>query len=32
MPGAFLIHDARVLRAFRHQDAADRPDYCTLAA
>jgi hypothetical protein len=32
MPGAFLIHNARLVRAFRHQDAADRPDYCALTA
>lgn len=32
MPGAFVIRDARVVRAFRHQDAADRPDYCALTA
>ncbi len=26
MPGAFIIEDGRVVRAFRHRDAADRPD------
>lgn len=31
MPGAFLIHRGRVLRAFRHQSAADRPDFCRVA-
>lgn len=31
MPGAFLVHRGRVVRAFRHEDAADRPDYCELA-
>jgi hypothetical protein len=31
MPGAFLIHQGRVLRAFRHETAADRPDYCVVA-
>jgi peroxiredoxin len=31
MPGAFLVHHGLVVRAFRHQDAADRPDYCELA-
>jgi hypothetical protein len=31
MPGAFLIHRSAVLRAYRHEDAADRPDYCSLA-
>jgi hypothetical protein len=32
MPGAFLIHRGRVLRAFRHETAAERPDYCALVA
>ena len=32
MPGAFLIHNGIIQRAFRHADAADRPDYCELAA
>jgi hypothetical protein len=32
MSGAFLIRDGRVVRAFRHQDAGDRPDYCAIAA
>jgi peroxiredoxin len=31
MPGAFLIHNARVASAFRHASAADRPDYLALA-
>lgn len=31
MPGVFLLHRGRVVRAFRHQTAADRPNYCTLA-
>lgn len=31
MPGAFLLHHGKVIRAFRHEDAADRPDYCELA-
>lgn len=31
MPGAFLIHNGRILRAFRHETSADRPDYCELA-
>jgi len=26
MPGAFVIHNARVVRAYRHTTAADRPD------
>lgn len=32
MPGAFLLHDGKVLRAFRHENPADRPDYEELAA
>lgn len=31
MPGAFLVHRGVIRRAFRHADAADRPEYCTLA-
>lgn len=31
MPGVFLLHDGKVLREFRHQSAADRPDYLELA-
>lgn len=31
MPGAFLVHRGRVVRAFRHAHAADRPDYVELA-
>ncbi|MBX3361429.1 MAG: AhpC/TSA family protein [Phycisphaeraceae bacterium] len=31
MPGAFLVHRGRILRAFRHESASDRPDYCELA-
>lgn len=31
MPGAFLVHKGRIIRAFRHQAASDRPDYCQLA-
>lgn len=30
MPGAFVIRDGRVAAAFRHRDAADRPDYCAM--
>ncbi len=30
MPGAFLIRDGVIMRAFRHRTAADRPDYCAL--
>ena len=31
MPGAFLIHNGRVVRSFRHDGPADRPDYVELA-
>jgi peroxiredoxin len=31
MPGAFVIDHDRVLRAYRHRTAADRPDYVELA-
>jgi peroxiredoxin len=31
MPGAFVIHRGRVVRAFRHAHAADRPDYTAMA-
>jgi len=31
MPGAFLIHQGRILRAYRHRAAGDRPDYAALA-
>ncbi|MBY0262816.1 MAG: AhpC/TSA family protein [Phycisphaerales bacterium] len=31
MPGAFVVHDGRVLRAFRHATAADRPNLAELA-
>ena len=31
MPGAFVIHRGRVIRAFRHASAADRPDLQELA-
>lgn len=27
MPGVFLLHNGEVVREFRHQSAADRPDY-----
>lgn len=30
MPGAFVVRDARILAAFRHETAADRPDYLQL--
>lgn len=31
MPGAFIVHKRRIIRAFRHEAASDRPDYCELA-
>lgn len=31
MPGVFLLRDGRVIRAYRHASAADRPDYESLA-
>ncbi|MEO1008300.1 MAG: SelL-related redox protein [Planctomycetota bacterium] len=31
MPGAFVLHRRRVIRAFRHRTAADRPDLAALA-
>ncbi|WP_147869372.1 peroxiredoxin-like family protein [Stieleria maiorica] len=31
MPGAFLVRDNQIVRAFRHQTAASRPDYCSVA-
>jgi peroxiredoxin len=30
MPGVFLVHRATVVREFRHQTSADRPDYLRL--
>jgi peroxiredoxin len=30
MPGAFIVHKGRIVRAFRHRDASDRPDYARL--
>lgn len=31
MPGAFLVHRRRIVEAFRHRTAADRPDYVAMA-
>jgi hypothetical protein len=31
MPGVFLLHQGRIVREFRHESAADRPDYVALA-
>jgi hypothetical protein len=30
MPGVFLIYHGEVIRSYRHQSAADRPDYVRL--
>lgn len=32
MPGIFLINQGKILRGFRHQSPADRPDYCSTVA
>lgn len=32
MPGAFLVHDGRVVEAFRPPTVADAPDYAAFAA
>ena len=31
MPGAFLLRNGEVLKAFRHKLVSDQPDYLTLA-
>jgi hypothetical protein len=31
MPGVFLLHQGRVIGGYRHETAADRPDYTSLA-
>jgi peroxiredoxin len=31
MPGAFLIQNGKILRAYRNKTSAERPDYCALA-
>ena len=31
MPGAFLIRHGRIVKAFRHQSSADRPNYAEIA-
>lgn len=31
MPGAFLIRNGQIVKAFRHQSSADRPNYAELA-
>jgi peroxiredoxin len=32
MPGVFLVHDGRIVEAFRHRDVADKPDYHAIAS
>jgi peroxiredoxin len=32
MPGAFLVLNGKIVRAYRHDNAASRPDYCRLSA
>ena len=32
LAGTFLIRDDRIIKSFRHLTAADRPDYCKIAA
>jgi peroxiredoxin len=32
LPGSFLLHHGRVLKAFRGEASSDRPDYCEIAA
>jgi peroxiredoxin len=31
MPGTFIVHRGRIVKAFRHRTAADRPDYAAMA-
>jgi hypothetical protein len=31
MPGAFLLRNRQILKAFRHKLVSDRPDYLALA-
>jgi hypothetical protein len=32
MPGVFLLKDSKIVEAYRHRTAADRPDYSGVAA
>lgn len=32
MPGTFLVYRGKIVKAFRHKSAADRPDYAEMAA
>jgi len=31
LPGAFLLQDGQIIKAYRHQSSSDRPDYSELA-
>jgi peroxiredoxin len=31
MPGTFLVHHGKIVRAFRSRTSAERPDYCEIA-
>lgn len=31
LPGTFLVHDGKIVRAFRSETSAAKPDYCELA-
>jgi hypothetical protein len=30
MPGVFLLYHSEIIRSYRHQSAADRPDYMAI--
>lgn len=32
MPGTFLLHQGKIVRSYRHQTAADRPDYAAVCS
>ena len=32
LPGAFLLHNGKIIREYRHRTPADRPDYEAMAA
>lgn len=32
LPGVFLVHKRKIVQAFRHEYASDRPDYCSIAS
>jgi hypothetical protein len=31
LPGTFLVQDGKIMKAFRNENSADRPDYCDVA-